>query len=95
MKKPIVAFACLTLGLVVFGVLVASSLPDGLEWVAENLGFASRSGAERIWSPFAGYEAAFVDAPWPARATAGLFGVALMLGLGMLFGRLIRNRGDN
>ena len=93
MAKTIRLFAAVTLALVLLGVLVASVFPDGLERVAENLGFASRAEPGDTWSPFAGYEAAFLEQSWPARVTAGLFGVGLLYAFGALLGRTLKKKG--
>lgn len=90
MKRIILLLAGLTLTLVLLGVLVASSSPDGLEAVAESLGFAGRASEGEAWSPFADYEFRAINSPWPAQVAAGLVGVALMYGFGLLFGRLVR-----
>jgi cobalt/nickel transport system permease protein/cobalt/nickel transport protein len=90
MKNIILLLAGLTLTLVLLGVLVASSSPDGLEVVAESLGFAGRASEGRAWSPFADYEFHPIGSSWPAQVTAGLVGVALMYGFGVLLGRLVR-----
>lgn len=93
MKRVVLIFGCLTLALIVFGVLVASSLPDGLEHVAETLGFSSRAEDGEPWSPFADYETRFFDSSWLAQASAGLLGVLLMYGFGVLLGRWIPKKG--
>lgn len=87
-------FAAVTLALVLVGVLVASSMPDGLESVAEHLGFSTRAADGGAWSPFADYEAAFLEASWPAQVAAGLLGVALMYVFGTLLGRSLKRKGD-
>jgi hypothetical protein len=94
MSKTIRFFGALTLVLVLLGVLIASSWPDGLERVAETLGFAGRAGPESAWSPFADYEAAFLEHSWPAQVTAGLLGVVLMYAFGTLLGKALKKKGD-
>jgi cobalt/nickel transport protein len=94
MAKTTRLFATLTAALVLLGVLIASSLPDGLESVAETLGFAGRASPVAAWSPFADYEAAFVEGSWLAQAAAGLVGVALVWAFGALLGRTLKKKGD-
>ena len=53
---------------------VASTAPDGLERVAESLGFASRAANQTRWVP------------------AGLVGVLLLYGFGVLFGRTLKRK---
>jgi hypothetical protein len=60
---------------------VASSAPDGLERVADELGFAVRNAASIVASPFADYPVG-----------SGLVGVALLYGFGVLFGRMLRGK---
>ncbi len=63
---------------------VASTAPDGLERVAESLGFASRGRAVAPSSPFADYQTRWVP--------AGLVGVVLLYGFGVLFGRTLKRK---
>jgi len=93
MTKTTGFFAILTAALVLLGVLVASSLPDGLEHVAESLGFAGRASQGAAWSPFADYEAAFVEGSWLAQVTAGIAGVGLIWAFGALLGRTLKRKG--
>jgi hypothetical protein len=92
MKRTLLLFGGLTLALVLFGVLVASSDPDGLETVAESLDFASRSMEPEAWTPFAGYETAPFGSNWFSQVLAGLTGVALIYGFGTAFARLVRRK---
>ena len=94
MNRTTKFFAALTLALVVLGVLVASSSPDGLEHVAESLGFAGRAHTGPAYSPFADYEASFFRNSWLAQVAAGLVGVGLMYGFGVLLGKSLRKKGD-
>jgi hypothetical protein len=43
-------------------------------------------------SPLADYEARFVHTRWAAQAAAGLAGVALLYGFGVLFGRALKRK---
>lgn len=56
----------------------ASGRPDGLERVAEDLGFLGREAAIHSFSPMPGYEVAGI--PWEAVRTglAGLIGAVVM-----------------
>jgi hypothetical protein len=95
MKRIVLVLTGLTLVLVLLGAPVASSWPDGLESVAESLGFAERALENAAWSPLADYEFRPIKSSWPAQVTAGLIGVALMCGFGVLFGRLVRRGRGN
>jgi hypothetical protein len=69
----------------------ASSNPDGLEFVAQSLGFSgSASESATSGSPVADYAVAGVENAWLATALAGLAGVALVLVLGMVLGLAVR-----
>lgn len=57
---------------------VASTAPDGLQRVAESLGFASRG------TTAASYQTRLVP--------AGLVGVVLLYGFGVLFGRTLKRK---
>jgi hypothetical protein len=90
MARTIRFFAAATAVLVALGVLVASSLPDGLEHVAESLGFAGRAAEGASHTPFADYEAAFVENSWLSQVAAGALGVALLWGFGALLGSTLK-----
>jgi PDGLE domain len=95
MAKTTRLFAILTAALVLLGVFVASSLPDGLEHVAGALGFAGHAAHGGVWSPFANYEAAFVKGSWLAQVTAGIVGVGLIWAFGVLLGKTLKKKGDS
>jgi hypothetical protein len=92
LKRVVWAAGGATLLLVVFGVLIASTLPDGLSRVAEKLGFAARGAAAVSGSPFAGYRTRYFESRWAAQASAGLVGVVLLYGFGLLFGKAVRRK---
>ena len=92
MTKISTVFGVITLVLVICGVLVASSLPDGLESVAESLAFAERA-YDGFASPFADYETSFIANSWLSQVAAGLLGVAVMFGVCVLLGRSLSRRG--
>ena len=92
MSRLLHALGTFTLLLVLSGVLLSSAFPDGLGRVARSLGFASRGSALLQGSPFAGYQSLFFHSPWAARASAGVVGIVLLYGFGVLFGRALRRR---
>lgn len=94
MAKTIRFFAAVTAALVVLGVLVASAMPDGLEHVAETLGFAGHADEGGGWSLFPDYQAAFLENSWLAQVAAGAVGVALLWGFGALLGNNLKKRGE-
>ncbi|HEX8985364.1 MAG TPA: energy-coupling factor ABC transporter permease, partial [Bryobacteraceae bacterium] len=72
------------------GILVASSDPDGLERLAERVGIAG-SATALFTTPLANYSARWLGDWWPAKATAGFAGLALIgllsAGLGLAAAR--------
>ena len=92
MKRALWAIAAVTVGLVLFGVLLASAFPDGLARVAGDLGFAGRQSQVAGGSPFAGYETRFFHSRWAAQASAGVAGIAILYGFGLLFGRTLKRK---
>ena len=92
MKRLVWGIAGATLLLVLVGVWVSSAFPDGLKRVAAALGFASRESAAGSGSPFANYETRYFHSRWAAQVTAGLVGVLLLYGFGVLFGKLLKRK---
>ena len=76
--------------LAVFGVLVASAAPDGLQQLAHKLGLTEQ--ALWIFSPLAGYQIPAFSSEWMRRAAAGLLGIALIYLLCLATGRLLARR---
>jgi len=91
-RRTLWAVGGAALVLVLAGVLVASASPDGLERVAQSLGFASRESPVLTGSPLAGYESRFFQSRWAAQASAGLAGAVILYGFGLLFGRTLKRR---
>ena len=77
--------------LVVFGVLVASAAPDGLEKVAEHAGISSQA-TTLYKTALADYQIQGVNSPWLRKAAAGLAGLAGIYGLCLVLGAAIRRR---
>lgn len=70
---------------------LASSDPDGLERVAEDQGFIGL--AENFFSGLLGdYAVPGVDNAWLSTVLAGLLGVAIVLGVVLVLGRLVARR---
>lgn len=67
----------------------ASSNPDGLDRVAEDLGFEERSeGADVIQSPIQDYKFPGIGSDVAATAFAGVFGTLLTFGAAYGFGKV-------
>jgi cobalt/nickel transport system permease protein len=78
-----------TLALLVFVAPVASSLPDGLDWVAGRLAFADRATALQA-APLEGYSLAVaVASPGMATALAGLIGAAVAFAVAWFLSRAL------
>ena len=77
--------------LAVVGVLFASTHPDGIWRLAQDIGLASHARA-LLHTPLASYEAGFLEAAWLRKAVGGLTGLALIFGVCLLFGRLVAAR---
>jgi cobalt/nickel transport system permease protein len=68
----------ISLGLAVFVAPFASPWPDGLEHVAEKLGFLHRAGDPLLQTPFADYQAPFAKSAILATSLAGFFGTLIV-----------------
>jgi len=69
------------LGLLVLGVPLASTRPDGLEGVAETLGFAARATAPSVPAPMADYRVAGLGSTASAAWAAALVGALVVFAL--------------
>lgn len=90
MKKNL--FYILAAALVVAGLLspFASSFPDGLERVAEDLGFISRAeGIEVISAPIPDYVFPGISNEGVATAVAGILGTLVVFGAAYGVGKVI------
>jgi hypothetical protein len=72
----------------------ASSLPDGLEAVAGQLGFEHRA-SESAPAPMPDYQTPGIAWPVGATALAGLIGTIVVFGLALVLGRfLVKKNGQ-
>jgi hypothetical protein len=74
------------------GALLASSLPDGLEKLAETLGIAEHARAVLPGSPLADYEVQGLANPMLRRVLAGLAGIGFVYIACVTLGRLLATR---
>jgi cobalt/nickel transport system permease protein/cobalt/nickel transport protein len=87
-----VAFAVVVLMATVASTF-ASSLPDGLAFVAGQLGFLDAAAPHASdASPLAGYGVAGLAEPSLARGLAGLVGILVVLGIALVLGLAVRRR---
>jgi cobalt/nickel transport system permease protein len=89
-RRSIAYGAALSIGLMVLIAPFASSLPDGLEHVAERLGFAGRAAAAQP-APLPDYAVApLADAsPWLATVVAGAVGTLVAFGVAWFVARAL------
>jgi cobalt/nickel transport system permease protein len=73
------------------GMLVASTAPDGIGKLAEQVGIASRA-VSLFGTPFSGYQSDFLQSGWLRKATAGLAGLTLIYGVCLAIGRVAARR---
>jgi cobalt/nickel transport system permease protein len=90
-RRALAVLALAAITLVVFGVLIASTHPDGIEKLAQSTGIASRARA-LFTSPLTDYQLAFAGSPWLRKAIAGLLGLALVYAVCALLARALKPR---
>lgn len=88
-KKPIMMTLILCIIFAAIASLIASSHPDGLEWVAERLGFLSTGEGEEVMvSPMPGYLMPWIKNEYISSITTAAIGTffvfIIILGLGKL-----------
>jgi cobalt/nickel transport system permease protein len=81
-----------TFALLLFGVPLASSRPDGLERVAEALGFADRVARPLVESPLADYRLPGLGSAAAAASAAGLIGTLIAFALAHLLAAALLRR---
>jgi cobalt/nickel transport protein len=96
-SKIIVSGMVLAIGVALFVSPWASSLPDGLERVAEDLGFIKKAEGPRVasWgkSPIPDYKVPGIQNEQWATGLAGLLGTIAIAAAGWGIARLLRKRG--
>jgi cobalt/nickel transport protein len=74
----------------------ASTLPDGLERVAQNLGFVKKADPSGVtlWrkAPFADYKIPGIQNEGWAKGLSGLLGTLVIVGLGWGIARLLKRK---
>jgi cobalt/nickel transport protein len=95
--KILISGMVLALGIALFLSPWASSLPDGLERVAEDLGFIKKAEGPEVtgWgkSPLPDYKVPGVQNEQWATGLAGLFGTVAIAAAGWGLARILRKRG--
>jgi hypothetical protein len=96
-RRLFVVGLIVAIGVAVIAAQFASSEPDGLEYVAEQEGFAETAEDHTLAdTPLADYGENLTESSWVNTAVAGLLGVLLTLALGYALFWLARrtNRND-
>ena len=96
-RTPLLVFGMLiALGLALFVSPFACTWPDGLDHVAEALGFQARAASTRIIaSPIAEYRFPWFHSPVLATAAAGAVGTVVAFGLSLLLARMLSREQKN
>jgi len=88
--EPVLLFGLLiSLGLALFVAPFASSWPDGLEKVAERLGFAEHAADPVLGAPIPDYAVPGISTAGMATALAGLIGTVVVFGLAFVLARVL------
>jgi len=70
----------------------ASSLPDGLEYIAEKFGFADKTTPSPISSPAPDYEFGFIKNTFLSRLTASILGIFIILFITFIIQKLLKKK---
>jgi len=93
MREALIGLA-VALAIALFLSPFASSLPDGLERVAKDLGFIEKGeGAEVLKAPIADYKMPGLDHEGLSTAVSGAVGTLAMFGVGFGVACLLRRKG--
>ena len=92
LKQKIYILIIIVFILAVFLSPLSSSLPDGLEYVAEKLGFVEKISPPVLNSPVPDYNFAFIKNQYISKAFAGAIGVIIILLSGWGIERLMRRK---
>ena len=77
LDRRVVYILLLSFVVIVFAAAYASSYPDGLEWVAEQMGFIDNVSEDIIKAPMSDYETPFVKSSYLSTLLAGLVGAGI------------------
>jgi hypothetical protein len=93
MKNKIVIALIITAAVIFLAAAFASSYPDGLEFVAEKLGFISSATEEpTVSSPLPDYTLPGIRSPFWSTVLAGMIGGAVVFVSAVVVGKLLRRR---
>lgn len=93
MKKPVLIFLLVALAVAAFLSPFASPNPDGLDRVAQDLGFEENSeGKEAIQSPVPDYKFPGIESEAVATSLAGILGTVITFGVALGLGKAVSKR---
>ena len=91
--RPVAAYGLLAaLGVAALLAPLASPLPDGLEWVAEKVGFSEAARPSVLSSPLPDYGVPGIDSAAGATVAAGLIGTVAAFGLALVLAGALARR---
>jgi hypothetical protein len=91
-KKLILISLAICILIAVFLSPLASNFPDGLEFIAEKLGFIGKGEQTVLNSPVPDYNFGFIKNEYVSKAIAGAFGVIVVFTLGWGLDKILRRR---
>ena len=71
---------------------LASNFPDGLEFIAEKLGFIDKGEQAVLNSPAPDYNFGFIKNGYISKSLAGVFGVIIVFTLGWGLDKILRRK---
>ena len=92
-RKTIIIALIISIAVVVLAAALASSHPDGLEWVARRLGFLGRAEeTSSISAPMPDYTISAIKSSFWSSLAAGALGVGTVFLIAYLVGKIIKRR---
>lgn len=95
MKKTFFIFAAITILVVALASLFASVSPDGLEWVAEKLGFIGIATESPLKAAMPDYAVAGISSPFWSSFLAGISGIGIISAVFFLINFILKKGRTN
>lgn len=90
-KKTLLIFILAITLIIILAAMFASSYPDGLEWVAQKLGFLSMATEEPLLTaPAPDYSVEAIKSEFWSTTTAGILGAAIVFLVVWVIGKFIK-----
>ncbi|HPW45732.1 MAG TPA: PDGLE domain-containing protein [bacterium] len=93
-EKRIVLIFVISAVVIAFAAAYASSHPDGLEWVAEKMGFIGNSSEAILKAPMPDYEIPCVKGAYWSTLLAGILGASITGAVFFLTGIFCRKKSN-